>query len=511
MSLKKRQEAREVLKRKFVEEYIQRESSKIKDLDYGVVKELLKEKAVEEFERENFISFMNLLPKDGSASEAMISLANAMDTRGAPPILVGDPGEGKTAFIMDLARRSGYKLFILIGSQMDSTDLSGLPIKSKVDGHEDVYVTTYAVQSWQREVIKHKKCIIFMSEHSNTKPDTGASMLALTNERIFPNGEKLPEETVIVLDTNPPELSVNGYEMALPTANRLKHIYWSLSPSMWIEGMRKNWGKIPEDIYEPKWRNIIAEFINVNSSLLKRNLNREVSLMETNGTESERFVLENAYPSPRSWDNLAKEMATFERSIDLGLLSLPLSKDDSIKMMLESNARSLVGQECSVAFSEFYDRTSGKQDILKYYLDLKAFEKLTNINNFDTGSINLINSLVAYAFSNFKEFAKLVEESGLPEDFDDILAGRKERDVAGKLEDSPSSHFLQSFDIFKIVSDNVPSQLATYLIESLSLVNRVIVKARKESQDKMKKSIASIVTEVSMYIREVSESKIKTK
>lgn len=54
------------------------------------------------------------------------------------PMLVGEPGTGKTATIKSLFRERGYTVITLIGSQMDRTDLAGIPVKSEaVVEHSD--------------------------------------------------------------------------------------------------------------------------------------------------------------------------------------------------------------------------------------------------------------------------------------------------------------------------------------------------------------------------------------
>lgn len=234
-----------------------------------------------------------------------------------PAVLVGPPGVGKTAKLYELAARMGYELITLIGSQLDPTDIVGLPkgeLLGKTEDGQDIFGTVNLSPWWQVRILLKRKVILFLDEMSNTSSATRASMLTMLQSREFPNGQKMPAETIVVGAMNPTEQAADGYDLDAPTTNRINFIVWSPSVEEWKEGMLRAWGKKVGE-RELEWRRKIVRFITDSPASLQR-LPSTVNSPETYGANpkdpSEMEVLRYAWPSRRSWDNLSRVLAQAE-------------------------------------------------------------------------------------------------------------------------------------------------------------------------------------------------------
>lgn len=228
-----------------------------------------------------------------------------------PVMLVGAPGTGKTETVRSLAKEMGYALITVVGSQMDPTDIVGLPQGQhlgQTDDGKDIFGTVNLAPWWQVRILREKKVILFLDEFSNTSGATRASMLTMLQNREFPNGHTMPEETLVIGAMNPTDQAADGYELDAPTTNRIFFIPWQTSAASWFEGMLNAWGKdcSPEEM---KWRRKIVGFLKDNPSYLHKESSPSAS-SEAFGANihdpSQQEVLKYAWSSRRSWDNLSR-------------------------------------------------------------------------------------------------------------------------------------------------------------------------------------------------------------
>lgn len=127
-------------------------------------------------------------------------------------LLIGDPGVGKSAILVKLAKEIDYPLHILIGSTLDPTDVGGLP--AVVDGK---------VQRLPMLAIREaaeKPCILFLDEISAAPLPVQAAFLRLILERVAGDVELHPETRVIAA-ANPPEQAPGGFDLSAPLMGRL--------------------------------------------------------------------------------------------------------------------------------------------------------------------------------------------------------------------------------------------------------------------------------------------------
>lgn len=276
-------------------------------------------------------------------------------------MLVGNPGYGKSALVKNLADNYWhYKMITIIGSQKEPTDVTGFPalVQKPLLSGDIMTVTNYAVPSWQFEIMQERKIVLFLDEFSNSTPAVQAAMLQILNEREFPDGSKVPDETIIIGAMNPVETAADGYELGLPVANRLKFIPWEPSFESWSAGLLNNWGNpygnegdsvTKGEMY---WRKKVVGFLENNRSLFyklpdKTSVANAASIYEFGDSPAQADIYKSAYPSPRSWTNLAR------------VLQYCILKDKTKQAeLMETTANGIVGYEASRAFMSYLEDDS---------------------------------------------------------------------------------------------------------------------------------------------------------
>lgn len=266
-----------------------------------------------------------------------------------PAVLVGPPGIGKSAVVRSIAKSIGYSMVTLVGSQMDPTDILGLPKSEEItlpDGSK-IWGTVNLAPWWQIKILTEKRVVLNLEEITNSPPPVRASMLVMLQDQEFPDGTKMPKETIIIGSMNPTSQAANGYTLDLPTSNRLSFIPWKLNSEEWVAQMLKAFGESvsPE---EQEAKNLIAGFISDNPGRLLEiptRGNRGGGTPEVYGIdkrdESEMEVYRYAWPSPRSWDKLSKALAfTNDRATQ------------------DSLAQGIVGYAAAASFRDWLSRRS---------------------------------------------------------------------------------------------------------------------------------------------------------
>lgn len=276
-------------------------------------------------------------------------------------MLVGNPGYGKSALVNDLAHNYLHcEVLTVIGSQKEPTDVTGFPAlveKPLIDGNLKT-VTDYAIPSWQFEIMQKKKIVLFLDEFSNSTPAVQAAMLQILNEREFPDGSKVPDETVIIGAMNPVETAADGYELTPPVANRLKFIPWEPSLESWSDGLVTNWGhswgKEGDAVtaQEMHWRKQVVKFLKRNRNMFyvlpdKTAVANAGAIYKFGDSPAQTDIFKSAYPSPRSWTNLARV---------LPYCSLKNQQEQKDLMVMTANG--IVGYKASRDFIDFVYESS---------------------------------------------------------------------------------------------------------------------------------------------------------
>lgn len=253
-----------------------------------------------------------------SESIAVTALKTCMSAR-MPAMLVGPPGVGKTAAVREIADDMGYEVITLIGAQLDPTDVKGLPKGEKFGTAEDgkeIYGTVDMSPWWQVRILREKKIILFLDEFSNTPGATRAAFLVMLQNREFPNGQKMPDETIVIGAMNPTEEAADGFDLDYPTTNRITFLEWTSPVQEWMDGMLRAWGRDDVSDEEMSWRKKIVAFIEDSRHHLQKLPTADTledaspeafGIARSNASASEIFRY--AWSSRRSWDNLARILA----------------------------------------------------------------------------------------------------------------------------------------------------------------------------------------------------------
>lgn len=164
----------------------------------------------------------------------------------------------------------------------------------------------YAPLDWATKLNESGKDGLLIVDEITTAPSTFKAFLRIVQERYV--GEyKLNDNVSIVAIANPPEIAVDGVDLAAPVANRFLHLDWHFDMTNWLGGLIKGFGN--EIVPDPSTylsegssanlveaRTLIATFLKNRPDLVKR--------------LPEDFVEQGrAWASPRSWTNLADVLA----------------------------------------------------------------------------------------------------------------------------------------------------------------------------------------------------------
>lgn len=287
-------------------------------------------------------------------------------------LIVGPPGCGKTALISAFSEAHGMgEPIVLIGSQMDPTDVVGLPY---ADGDKTVYLAPV----WQQQLLDDRPHLLFLDEFSNTSRSVQAALLKLIGERRFANGVKLPDQVMIVAAMNPRSSAVDYNDLRDPVINRMALI--SLEPSCeeFLTGFVDGWpNATPEPLADSAewsaWTSRIARFLRQSPQWFleapelhaSRTTDSQVETLSL-GSESERYVVESAWATPRSWEAARRALVALGATKDLDGVSLRA-------------LRGIVGYRATAALAYFCSQESA----------LDPFDAICNPAGCDWGNMTL--------------------------------------------------------------------------------------------------------------------------
>ena len=161
----------------------------------------------------------------------------------AIPMLVGEPGIGKSSWVIDLARRLRTECFVLACNQLaDKADLTGarlVPIMKSVeheDGSTSEVIDDYKQQFYPHQVISdairyaednpRETPILFLDEINRTTPDVTSAVLSLSTTRQI-GSKNLPKNLRIIIAGND-----KGNVTSLDTASISRFVIYDVEPDV---------------------------------------------------------------------------------------------------------------------------------------------------------------------------------------------------------------------------------------------------------------------------------------
>lgn len=205
-----------------------------------------------------------------------------------PVLLWGDPGQGKTSVLRQVAADTERDLEVVLASIREPADFAGLPI---VDGA----TTRLAAPDWAKRVAESGDAILFFDEISTAPPATQAAMLRVAFDKVA-GDLYLGDEVSIVAAANPPETAADGWDLAAPLANRFVHLDWALPAEVVRDGFMLGWPQVPVPHADPERveaaiteaKMLVGAFIGARPDYVTR---------MPSASDAGR-----AWPSPRSWE-----------------------------------------------------------------------------------------------------------------------------------------------------------------------------------------------------------------
>jgi len=247
---------------------------------------------------------------------------------GQPVLLWGNPGEGKSKMIEQVAAQLGRPCEVVVGSVREASDFAGLPVRVGDS-------VSFAPPRWATRCVEAPTTVVFLDELTTAPPAVQAAMLRVVLEHEV-GDLQLPPSVAFVAAANPPEVSAGGDDLAPPLANRFCHLDWEAETASWVAGLLHGWEPTPvpevpaaHAAVEARWRAVLAGFIRARPSILRR-------------LPEDLVAQGRAWPSPRSWDHAHRLAAAAEAA----------GADKEVRSALVSG---LVGAGAAIEFLRFAD------------------------------------------------------------------------------------------------------------------------------------------------------------
>lgn len=229
--------------------------------------------------------------------------AEAAISAGIPVLLNGSPGTGKTAWVTELAQQKEWYLETVIASIHEPADFGGWPTPTQGG-------LVFSPPPWARKLAEaaHKgRALLFLDEISTAPPAVQAALLRVVLE-LCVGDLKLPSNVSVVAACNPMDQAAGGWNLSAPLANRFLHFKWDVNPVEVADGFASFWGKKVDER--------VGQFMSEMAGFFRA---RPELILKVPENETERG---GAWPSPRSWENGAKMLASVEGDTEASIKGL---------------------------------------------------------------------------------------------------------------------------------------------------------------------------------------------
>lgn len=174
------------------------------------------------------------MKRPSPAMSRYVAMLDILREAGKVLWLFGPPGVGKTSFINFYARLRGMHPIIFPMSTAERVDVLGLPNIVKYGNHDVSHATT---PKWIIEAEEHDgPVLVFGDEVTLADGELQGAFLKVINERIMPNGDKVPDNVTFVLAGNQPSSINNGYDLSSALVSRITSVDFDVPLAEWLDG-----------------------------------------------------------------------------------------------------------------------------------------------------------------------------------------------------------------------------------------------------------------------------------
>lgn len=177
-----------------------------------------------------------------TSTQARKALLRAFSKK-RPVFLWGGPGIGKSELIADITKELGGYMIDLRISQMEPTDLRGIPFYNKDTGKMD---WAPPIDLPDEELASQHPIVVLFLDEMNAGPGSvqAAAYQLILNRRL--GKYRLPDNVVMVAAGNRESDRGVTYRMPTPLANRFIHLEMRVDFTSWLNWAIKN--KINKDV-----------------------------------------------------------------------------------------------------------------------------------------------------------------------------------------------------------------------------------------------------------------------
>jgi len=254
---------------------------------------------------------------------AMIRGMAACIQAGVSSFVWGMPGTTKTAKIGALGAAFGRHVEWLVASAHESVDFTGLPIA--IDGHVE-----YAPLKWAVDLAGSRSGLLAIDEFT-TAGSAQKGLLRIVNERMVGH-TYLGDHVSIVAIANPPEIAVDGMDLAAPTANRFIHFDWVFDLGEWMSGVGSDFDHVEIENPSAYLTDGKAAHRARATQMVTGFLGHRPDLVQQ--IPADPADQGKAWPSPRSWTNVIRALAY-----------LPADDEDARDLVIHGGVGRAVGTE----------------------------------------------------------------------------------------------------------------------------------------------------------------------
>lgn len=234
-----------------------------------------------------------------TASPTIRAIA-ACTSSNVPAVVIGGPGQGKTATHEGALGSWGYHVETIVGSTREATDFLGVMIEK--DG-----VINYSSFGWVQRLNDAERSVLLLDEFNTGRPSTIAAQLRLVQERMV--GDTPLNDTVsIIALMNDPDDAVDGLDLPAPMANRFVHLDWVMDSRGWLDNLATGFTNMTMPAAHTILHTNPDQHYAVVASRIAGFLQSHPEHLNP-GVPSDERQAGQAWASPRSWHNAAKAMA----------------------------------------------------------------------------------------------------------------------------------------------------------------------------------------------------------